>query len=203
MDEVEWWDFETPAEMAEQVAGDIGFVIESAVEAHQGARVALPPSGPAEFYSALLAADCDWSKVSIVPTHQDGEGAPELACFRAKGATVVELSEQGLSDFSWPLDLVCLTVGEDGSVAGLRPGPDLERAITAPRERRLVAAAGGATLTAPAIVSARALMIVAVGDAQREVIERAIKDGPLSSAPVGRLLAEVDASIDIFWTAGS
>ncbi len=42
MDEVEWWEFDTPAEMAEQVAGDIGFVIESATEGHAGARLALP-----------------------------------------------------------------------------------------------------------------------------------------------------------------
>ena len=50
MDEIEWWEFESRAEMAEQVAGDIGFVIESAIEAHGDARVAghapiLPPAG--------------------------------------------------------------------------------------------------------------------------------------------------------------
>ena len=34
MAEVEWWEFDSAAEMAEQVAGDIAFVIESA----RGAR---------------------------------------------------------------------------------------------------------------------------------------------------------------------
>jgi 6-phosphogluconolactonase len=33
------------------------------------------------------------------------------------------------------------------------------------------------------------------------VLEQAIQEGPLSSAPVGRLLAELDAAIDIFWSA--
>ena len=40
MDEVEWWEFDTPAEMAEQVADDVAFVVESAIEAHGGARIA-------------------------------------------------------------------------------------------------------------------------------------------------------------------
>jgi 6-phosphogluconolactonase len=37
MDEIEWWEFDTAAELAEQVVGDIGFVIESAVGAHGNA----------------------------------------------------------------------------------------------------------------------------------------------------------------------
>jgi 6-phosphogluconolactonase len=64
---------------------------------------------------------------------------------------------------------------------------------TAPVER--------VTLTAPALTSARAIMIVIAGAEKRRMREQAIKEGPLASAPIGRLLAAVDAPIDIFWSA--
>lgn len=201
MDEVEFWDFESAAELAEQAAGDIAFVIESAVEAHGGARIALPPAAPDELYDALLAAGIDWPKVAIVPTHESEEEDEALGRLEGEGASLIALEEQSLAGLAWPLDLACLSVGEDGRVAGLRPGPELDRGINAPRERRVLAGARGATLTGPAIISARAIMIIASGAAQRETIERAIKDGPLSALPIGRLLADADASVDILWTA--
>jgi 6-phosphogluconolactonase len=89
------------------------------------------------------------------------------------------------------------------------PGPDLDRALAGPRERRAVgvrpdpmpadAAVERVTLTGAAISSARAVMVVLTGEEKKKVLEQAIKEGPLSSAPIGRLIADVDASIDIFW----
>jgi 6-phosphogluconolactonase len=111
----------------------------------------------------------------------------------------------------WPLDLVCLTVGEGGSVASILPGPDLDKALAGPRERRAVsvrpdpmlkdASGDRVTLTAAAITSARAVMLVVIGDDKRSLVEQAIQEGPLAKAPVGRLLAEIDSPIDIFWSA--
>ena len=70
MDEIEWWEFDTAREMAEQAAGDIGFVIESAIEAHKGARIALPGGSTSDLIFAQLAKSkaIDWSKVTIMPT---------------------------------------------------------------------------------------------------------------------------------------
>src|SRR3954468_8256249 len=64
MDEIEWWEFDSAKELAEQAAGDIGFVIESALEAHGDARVALPgEDGLAPVFSALAKSKgFDWSK---------------------------------------------------------------------------------------------------------------------------------------------
>src|SRR3546814_11788593 len=42
MIEVEWWEYDDDAEMAEAVAGDIGLIIESALDARGRARNALP-----------------------------------------------------------------------------------------------------------------------------------------------------------------
>ena len=236
MDELEWWEFETPAEMAEQVAGDIGFVIDSAIEAHGGARIALPGGDTADvLYKALLAnKSIDWSKVTILPTDdrlvplgdpRSNYGRIEKA-FGTRAAEVVSLvDESALSDYAeagrladarlarlqWPLDLVCLTMGADGHTASIFAGPDLDKALAGPRERRAVgvrpdpmpadAAVERVTLTAAAITSARAVMIVLTGSEKRQLLERAIQEGPLAKAPVGRLLAELDSPIDIFWSA--
>ncbi|MBN8841254.1 MAG: 6-phosphogluconolactonase, partial [Sphingomonadales bacterium] len=40
-DEIEWWEYDDAAEMADAVAGDIGFIIESAIDARGAAVIAL------------------------------------------------------------------------------------------------------------------------------------------------------------------
>jgi 6-phosphogluconolactonase len=235
MDEVEWWEFETAAEMAEQVAGDIGFVIESATEGHAGARLAVPGGRtPDVVYKALLKnKGLDWSKVTLIPT--DDRLVPlddELSnyakldrLFTAKGAQVVSLVDEAalgdyveagrladarLAQLHWPLDLVCLGMGADGHTASIFPGPDFDRAVNGPKERRAVgvrpepmpadAPVERVTLTAAALSSARTVMIVITGAEKRSVLERAIKEGPLSSLPIGRIIASLEVPIDIFWS---
>jgi 6-phosphogluconolactonase len=229
LDELEWWEFESAAEMAEQVAGDIGFVIESAIEAHGDARIALPAeAGLDPVFSAIARAKgVDWPKVSLLPTADRLIGLSDegslyrrlTASFGAKGGEILSLvDESALGDpaeaarladarlalLRWPLDLVCLGIDAAGGTAGLLPGPGLDRALNAPRERRAVAATGPrgdlVTLTAPALTGARAIMIVLTGDAKREVLEEAIREGPLSAKPIGRLLAAIDSPVDIFWS---
>ncbi|HEX8261348.1 MAG TPA: 6-phosphogluconolactonase [Allosphingosinicella sp.] len=236
MDEIEWWEFGTAREMAEQAAGDIGFVVESAIEAHKGARLALPGGTVGDLIYAQLARSTaiDWPSVTIMPTDDRlvplGDSLSNYrkleGFFAAKRANLVSLVDEAaledrqeagrladarLSLVGWPLDLACLGMGADGHTAGLFPGPDLERAVAGPRERRAVgvrpdpmpdeAPVERVTLTAPALASARAIMIVIAGSEKRRVLEQAIKEGPLSAAPIGRLLAAVDAPIDIFWSA--
>lgn len=236
MDEIEWWEFDTAKEMAEQAAGDIGFVIESAIEAHKGARIALPGGSTSDLIYGQLAKSTaiDWPSVTIMPT--DDRLVPlddPLSNYRklegyfaARGASLVSLVDEAalgdrqeagrladarLSLVGWPLDLACIGMGADGHAASLFPGPDLERALAGPRERRAVgvrpdpmpetAPVERVTLTAAALSSARAIMVVIAGAEKRSMLERAIKEGPLAAAPIGRLLAAVEAPIDIFWSA--
>jgi 6-phosphogluconolactonase len=44
-------------------------------------------------------------------------------------------------------------------------------------------------------------MVVLHGEENKQRLERAIEDGPLSTSPVGRLLAELETPVDIFWSA--
>ena len=236
VDEIEWWEFDTAREMAAQAAGDIGFVIESAIEAHKGARIALPGGSTSDLIFAQLARSksIDWSKVTVMPTDDRlvplGDPLSNYrkleGYFAARGAELVSLVDEAalgdrqeagrladarLSLIGWPLDLACLGMGADGHTASIFAGPDLERAVAGPRERRAVgvrpdpmpetAPVERVTLTAPALTSARAIMVVIAGAQKRAMLEQAIKEGPLSATPVGRLLAAIDSPIDIFWSA--
>jgi 6-phosphogluconolactonase len=236
MDEIEWWEFDSPEEMAQQVAGDIGFIIESALEAHGGARLAVPGgTTPEKAFAALLTRhDIDWTKVTLIPT--DDRLVPldhELSNYRrlqgwfgARRTDIVSLVDEAalgdvaeagrladarLSLLQWPLDLACLGVGADGHTASIFPGPDLDKALNGPRSRRAVgvrpdpmpetAPVERVTLTAAALASARTVMIVLHGAEKRALLEQALKEGPLSSAPIGRVLANIEVPIDIFWSA--
>lgn len=101
MDEIEWWEFDTASELAEQAAGDIAFVIESAIEAHGEARLALAGgTTPEPIFKALAKTKgIDWSKVTLIPTDEriapDGDTLRNDARLRAHfgktGATIIPL----------------------------------------------------------------------------------------------------------------
>jgi 6-phosphogluconolactonase len=236
MDEIEWWEFDSAKEMAEQVAGDIGFVIESALEAHQGARIAVPGGSTPELVYAELVKrrDIDWTRVTLIPTddrlvpagHELSNHRRLEGYFGAKKAEIVSLVDEAaladredagrradarLSVLQWPLDLACLGIGADGHTAGIFPGPDFDKAVAGPRTRRAVgvrpdpmpeeAPVDRVTLTAAALASARTVMIVLAGAEKRQILEQAIREGPLSSAPIGRVLAGIEVPIDIYWSA--
>lgn len=235
MIEAEWWDYDDMDELADAVAGDVGFIIESAIDARGSAVVALAGGKtPKPILEKLSNAKIDWKRVVIVPTDERivalddplSNVAMLARIFLPKGARVVPLvSEKAadyrmagsaassrLGDFHWPPDLVWLGVGEDGHTASIFPGPDLEDALNAPSERRMVgvmpdplppeAPVARVTLTRSAIQSAKSLVIVLTGDKKRALLEQAIKDGDSSPLPVGRVLAGLETPVDIHWCAG-
>ena len=232
-DEIEWWDYDDAAEMAAAVAGDIGFVIESAIDARGGCVIALAGGKtPLPIYEKLAATKLDWKRVTIIPTDERivplGDPLSNITAigktFLSKGARVIPIVSEAakdyraagraadarLGDLHWPLDLCLLGVGADGHTASIFPGPDFEEAINGPRERRALgvmpeplppeAPVARITLSRAAIVSAKALLIAVTGDAKRTVIEAAIKQGPSSGYPIGRVLADAELPVDIHWS---
>jgi len=228
MIEAEWWDYDTPDELAEAVAGDIGFIVESALDARGAALIALAADETAQaIYPKLAEADLQWKKVMVIPTDDrlvavdsDDSKAKAIAkSFLPAGARVVPIAtplddyraagnsaDARLQDLPWPPDLVWLSVAEDGSAAGIAAGPDLQDALEAPRARRAVGILPDegeprVSLTRASILSARTILITLRGEEAKEMVEKAIADGHSSKLPIGRVLAEAEQPIDIHWCA--
>src|SRR3954447_19383381 len=108
MIEAEWWEYDSLGELADAVAGDVGFIIESAVDARDSSLIAVPggKTGPAVF-PKLAAQKLQWKKVMIVPTDDrivpiDDERANvrELArTFLPLGARVVPITGGSATDY--------------------------------------------------------------------------------------------------------
>ena len=232
--EAEWWDYDDADELAQAVAGDVGFIIDSALDARGSALIALPGGTTPRAALGLLAQQKRrWKDVTIVPTDDrivevtsDLSNVAMLAkLFLPLGARVVPLTgataadykmsgkaaDARLQDLPWPPDLVWLGMGGDGHTASIFAGPDLDEALNGPKERRAVgvmpdplppeAPVARVTLSKAAILAARSLTIALTGQDKRDVLERAIADGALSSVPIGRVLADSDLAVDIHWAA--
>jgi len=161
MIEAEWWEYDSLDELADAVAGDVGFIIESAIDARGTSLVALPGgmTGPAIF-PKLAGQKLPWKKVTIIPTDDrlvpmddDRSNVRQIAkTFIPAGARVIPIAaadipdhklagnsaDARLQDLSWPPDLVWLGVGKDGHTASIFDGPDLRDALDAPKARRAV-----------------------------------------------------------------
>ena len=160
MIEAEWWDYDSVDELADAVAGDVGFIVESALDARGACLLALPGGKtPRPVFAKLAAAKLDWRKVTIIPTddrlvpmQDERSNVRAIAqAFLPTGARVIPIAAEiddyrlagnsadaRLQDLAWPPDLCWLGMGEDGHTASIFAGPDLADALDAPKARRAV-----------------------------------------------------------------
>jgi 6-phosphogluconolactonase len=160
MIEAEWWEYDSLDELADAVAGDVGFIVESAVDARGASLIAVPggSTGPAIF-PKLAAQKLPWKKVTVIPTDDrlvpmDDDRSNVRAIGRTfipAGARVIPIAtdiadyrlagnsaDARLRDFPWPPDLVWLGMGKDGHTASIFAGPDMQEALDAPKARRAI-----------------------------------------------------------------
>jgi 6-phosphogluconolactonase len=160
MIEAEWWEYDSLDELADAVAGDVGFIVESAIEARNASLIAVSggKTAPAIF-PKVAAQKLQWKRVTIIPTDErlvpmdsDLSNVREIArAFLSLGARVVPIAAEiadyrlagnsadaRLQDLSWPPDLVWLGMGADGHTASIFPGPDFQAALDAPKGRRAI-----------------------------------------------------------------
>ncbi|NCP10582.1 MAG: 6-phosphogluconolactonase [Sphingomonadales bacterium] len=159
--EIEWWDYDDAEEMIGAVAGDVRFVIESALETRGDAIIALPGGDAMHaIFDRLAEAQLPWKRVMILPTDDrlvpmgdDLSNVTAMArSFMAQGARVYPITSDAaddvaaagraadarLRDLGWPLDLVLLNVGVDGDVASIHPGADFDAAVDPKGDARAI-----------------------------------------------------------------
>ena len=151
------------------------------------------------------------SNEKLVRTHllQNNAAAAHFSGMKNEAETASEGSvecERLIKKLPLPFDVLILGLGGDGHTASLFPGAENLAAatdmqsgkicmgiapLTAPHERM--------TLTLPAILSARQIILHITGQSKKEVLDRARQDGPLEELPIRFILKQNSTPFSVYW----
>lgn len=113
---------------------------------------------------------------------------------------------QRLRQLPMPFDVLILGMGRDGHTASLFPdAAELTAALdmdsgkccmattppAAPHERM--------TLTLPALLNSRQIILHISGEEKRQVYEAALADGPVTAMPIRAILRQTAVPVTVFW----
>lgn len=114
--------------------------------------------------------------------------------------------EQQLQNISRPFDVLILGMGGDGHTASLFPwaeklgaatAMDSDRScmglasLTAPHERM--------SLTLPVILDSRQLYLHIVGQDKKDVLDQAMRNGPVEEMPIRFILKQQSTPLTVYW----
>lgn len=206
--------FAHPVFAEDASVGAIADFIAGMLTGDQPKAIAVPGgSTPGPILERLAGEPLDWPRIAVYLTddrivpedHPASNFALVDAALADTGAAIARL-EEGFEPP--PFDLVWIGMGADGHIASLFPNTDpradaplaVQRITPDPLPTK--APFERLTLTLPALVRTRHIMLVINGTEKRAVLDAAIRGE--NDLPIARLLGAADRAavpITIFWSA--
>lgn len=209
--------FESRGSLSSALATDVANALQHHVRTKGSSCLAV--SGgltPKLFFETLSRFDVPWSRVTItlVDERQVPETDPRsnarlvrenLLQNSAAGAQLVPLFENPEAENVGTLDVVVLGMGNDGHTASFFPGGDnLGEALNPKTGRRIVTMSAPAageprlTFTLPALLDASLLCLHIEGQEKRDVLNKALGEGPVEAMPV-RAVLRSKKPLTLYW----
>jgi 6-phosphogluconolactonase len=209
--------FESRGSLSSALATDVANALQHHVRAKGSTCLAV--SGgitPKLFFETLSRFDIPWSKITVtlVDERQVPETNPRsnakfvrenLLQNSAAGAEFVPLFENPDAKNISTLDVVVLGMGSDGHTASFFPdGDNLSEALNPKSGKRIVemsAPAAGEprlTFTLPALLDASLLCLHIEGQEKRDVLNKALAEGPVEAMPV-RAVLRSKKPLTLYW----
>lgn len=209
--------FEAREALAQNLARDVAEELDRAIEAKGKATLAVSGgTTPKLFFEKLSEIDIAWGRVSVtlvderqVPETSERSNArlvrTHLLKNRAAAAAFIPLAGNPEAEKAPPFDVAVLGMGSDGHTASFFPGGDrLKEALDPESDKRLVEmTAPGAgeprlTFTLPMLEQAGRLALHIEGDEKRQVLRKALAEGPAEDMPV-RAVLRSQAPVTLYW----
>lgn len=209
--------FESRGSLSSALATDVANALQHHVRAKGSACLAVSGgSTPKLFFETLSRFDVPWSRITV--TLVDERQVPEtnvrsnaklvrenLVQNSAAGAEFVPLFENPEAENVGTLDVVVLGMGSDGHTASFFPGGDnLSEALHPKTGKRIVKMSAPAadeprlTFTLPALLDASLLCLHIEGQEKRDVLNRALAEGPVEAMPV-RAVLRSKKPLTLYW----
>ena len=209
--------FESRGSLSSALATDVANALQHQVRAKGSACLAVSGgSTPKLFFETLSRFDVPWSRITVtlVDERQVPETNPRsnarlvrenLLQNSAAGAAFVPLFENPDAENVATLDVVVLGMGSDGHTASFFPlGDNLGEALNPKTGKRIVKMSTPAadelrlTFTLPALLDASLLCLHIEGREKRDVLNRALAEGPVEAMPV-RAVLRSKKPLTLYW----
>lgn len=143
------------------------------------------------------AMNAEAAGATIVTGLYTGDASPEVG---------LEEANRRYRALPQPFAVTVLGMGDDGHTASLFPnGQGLAEAL-APGNEALVAAvrtpavrSPRITLTLPAILSSRLILVLLTGERKMAVLEQALQPGPVEELPIRAVLRQTRTPVRVLW----